>query len=89
MLPDNLTHRFKLCADDGKLIVELGTDRDDDGMQSYINRVVKRCEAWSMEVSPKKCKVMNLGKQSNPEDYFTAELKIGVTECERDLGVLV
>ena len=26
-LPDNLTHKFKLFADDGKLIVELGTYR--------------------------------------------------------------
>ena len=42
-----------------------------------------------MELSPEKCKVMHLGKQSNPKDYFIAEKKQGVTECERDLGVLV
>ena len=42
-----------------------------------------------MELSPEKCKVMHLGKQTNPEDYFIAGKKIGVTECERDLGVLV
>ena len=29
-LPDNLTNKFKLYADDGKLKVEFGTDRDDD-----------------------------------------------------------
>ena len=32
---------------------------------------------------------MNLGKQSSPKDYFIAEIKLGVTECERGLGVLV
>ena len=42
-----------------------------------------------MELSPEKCKVMHLGKQSNPEDYFIAGKNIGVTEYERDLGVLV
>ena len=42
-LPDNLTHKFKLYADDGKLIIELGTDRDDDDMQSDINKIVKWC----------------------------------------------
>ena len=88
-LPDNLTHKFKLYADDGKLLVELGTDRDNDDMQTDIDKIVGWCKTWSMELSPEKCKVMHLGKQSNPKDYFIAEKKLGVTECERDLGVLV
>ena len=25
----------------------------------------------------------------SPKDYFIAEIKLGFTECERDLGVLV
>ena len=32
---------------------------------------------------------MHLGKQHSPEDYFIAGKNIGVSECERDLGVLV
>ena len=40
-LPVNLTHKFKFYADDGILIVELGTDQDDDDVQSKINRIVK------------------------------------------------
>ena len=36
-LPDNLTHKFKLYADDGKLIVQLVADRDNDDMQSDKN----------------------------------------------------
>ena len=50
-------------------------------MQYDINRIVRWCEAWSMELSPEKCKVMHLEKQSNPEDYFIARKKIGLTEC--------
>ena len=53
-LPDNSTHKFKLYEDDGKLIVELGTDRDDDDMQHNINMIVKWCETWYMELSPEK-----------------------------------
>ena len=41
-----------------------------------------------MELNPEKCKIMHLGKQTKPEDYFIAGKKIGLTECERDLGVL-
>ena len=40
-LPDYLTHRIKLCKDDGKLILELGTLRDNDDMQADINRIIK------------------------------------------------
>ena len=32
---------------------------------------------------------MHLGKNSIPKFYIIAEKKLGVTECERDLGVLV
>ena len=40
-LPDNLTCKFKLKADDGKLMLEIEADRDDDDMQSDLNRIVK------------------------------------------------
>ena len=58
-IPDNLTHKFKLNADDGKLIVELGTDLNDDDMQSDINKIVECYGTWSMELSPERCKVMH------------------------------
>ena len=40
-------------------------------------------------LSPEKCKIMHVGKQTNPEDFFIAGKKLGITECERDLDVLV
>ena len=39
-LLDNLTHKFKVYTNDGKLIVEIGTDRDDDDMQFDLNKIV-------------------------------------------------
>ena len=68
-LPDNLTHKFKLYADYGKLKEEFGTDRDTDDVQSDLNKKVRQCETWSMELSPEKCNVMHLGQQTTPEDY--------------------
>ena len=58
-------------------------------MQSDINKIVKWRETWSMKLSPEKCKVIHLRKQSSREDYFIAGKKLSITECERDLGVLV
>ena len=42
-----------------------------------------------MKLSPKICKVMQLGKQTNSEDYFIVEKNIVVTEYDRDFGVLI
>ena len=58
-------------------------------MQADINRIVEWCDTLSMELSPEKCKIIHLGKQNNSKKYFTADRKLGTTECERDLGVLV
>ena len=58
-------------------------------MKFDINRIVKWCETWSMGLSPANCKVIYLGKQLNPEEYFIAEKNIIVTECQRDFSVLV
>ena len=41
-----------------------------------------------MELSPEKCKIMHLGNQKDPKEYFIADRKLG-TDCERDLRVLV
>ena len=68
-LLDNLIHEFKLYTDDGRLIIELGADRDDDHMQ------------YDIEVYGAKSREMHLGNQSNTENYFIAENKIGVTVC--------
>ena len=42
------------------------------GLRSSVQRNVRSC-TWG---------------KTNPKDYFIAEKKIGVTECERDLDVL-
>ena len=52
----------------------------------YLSRA--RLGNWS-GVSPENCKVMHLGKQFSPKDYFIAVKNLGVTKCERYLGVLV
>ena len=70
-------------------MVELVADRDDDDMQSDIKKIVKWCETWSMELNSESCKIMHLGRQSSPEEYFIEEKKLSVTEYERDLDVLV
>ena len=72
-----------------KLIVELGTDHNDGDKQSDINKIVKCSDTWSIGLSTEKCKIIHLGNQKNPRGYLVAGNKVGVTECERDLTVLI
>ena len=48
-LPDYLTHKFKLNVDDGKLLVELGTDFD-------IDKIIEWFKTWSIELIRKNAK---------------------------------
>ena len=41
-----MTHKFKLYADDGKLLVILGIDRGNDDLQNYIDKIVDWCKTW-------------------------------------------
>ena len=41
-------------------------------MKTDIDMIVEWFKTWSMEI----CKVMHLGKQSSPMDYFIAEKKL-------------
>ena len=54
-LTDNLAHAFKRYADNGKLLVSLETDRDNDDMQNDIDNTVEMYKNGSMELSPEKC----------------------------------
>ena len=72
-----------------KLVVELGTDRGGDYMLFYMKKIVEWCGTWSMKLSPEKCKAMHFRKQSSLEDYLITENKKVVTECEKDLRILV
>ena len=67
-LQDILTHTLKFYADNGKIIVALWTDRDNDDMQSDINKIINWCETWSMKFSQETC----TQGQTNPEEYLIA-----------------
>ena len=72
-----------------KVIVELGTDRVDDDMQSDINKIFEWCETWSMELSPEKMHDDAFGETIKPGGLFHCRKKLSVTKCQRNLGVLV
>ena len=42
-------------------------------MQNDIDKIVEWRNTWSMEITTEKFKVIRLGKQFSPKDYFVAE----------------
>ena len=58
-----------LLADDTKSYQEIQKDVNQHvdnqaELQSRINRIAQWAEEWKMEINPKKCKVMHIGKDN-------------------------
>ena len=87
-LPDGLTNKCLMYADDSKLIAESEAE-EDNGLQMDLNKVVSWCETWSMCLNGAKCKVMHCGKGNPRRVYWIGELPLKVTEKEKDLGVII
>ena len=51
-------------------------------MQDDINRIIEWCLTWSKELISEKCKIMHLGNQKDPKDYFISDRKLGAPDCE-------
>lgn len=95
-LPDEITHKIKMFADDSKIIGVINSFEDQKTLQDDINRSVEWSNTWLMRFNVKKCKVMHVGKKNKRSEHvYTMEDSSGVaqelleTTLERDLGVLI
>ena len=61
-LPDGMNHRFKIYADDSKIIGTIKSIEDQLALQDDINRGTEWSNTWLMHFNFKKCKVMHVGK---------------------------
>lgn len=88
-LPDDLDGSVKIYADDTKIYRQILTLHDHHAMQDDLDRLNTWSEKWQLRFNENKCKVMHLGKQLEVQPYKLGDSDMTVTECERDLGVLV
>ena len=88
-LPDAVTSKVYLFADDTKLIAKVPQDKavlqqDLELLQNWSNK-------WQLKFNATKCKIMHMGKQSEPADYTMSSegntVTLEVTRLEKDLGV--
>ena len=83
-----MNHKFKMYADDSKIIGTIKSFEDQLALQEDINRGVDWSNTWLMHFNVKKCKVMHVGKRKlRSAHVYTMDDSSGVT-CELQETVL-
>ena len=54
-----------------------------------LDKLCKWAKTWGMAFNVDKCHVMHLGLHNQKQEYQMDGCKLGTTECERDIGVLI
>ena len=90
-LPDFVSSKVKLFADDTKLYREIKNPQDKDVLQNDLNNLMKWSRTWQLPFNESKCGVLHLGKKNPNHKYKMINNKnevelIEVTE-EKDLGL--
>ena len=87
----------KLYADDSKLLAPIDPapfpENEQLPLQADLDRIMKWCETWLMELNAEKCKVMHFGIRNPRHKYHVVKggekYTLVTTTVERDLGVLL
>jgi len=76
-------------ADDTKGAKIIMGPEDCEKLQQALDCMCDWADKWGMAFNFAKCKVMHVGKNNPNHEYFMRGVKIGTTEEERDIGVVI
>ena len=62
-LPDHVTSKVRLYADNVLVYTTINSDCDSRNLQNDINKLLKWPMDWQMEFNPKKCNFLNITKK--------------------------
>ena len=86
-LPDCVESLSKLFADDLKLIVNANNK---EIVQSDLKALEEWEELWLLRFNAKKCKVMHININDNPNEYYFLDgIMLDSIDREKDLGLVV
>ena len=94
-LPKVIEGYCKLNDDDSKIIRIIEDESSVESLQRDFDSVTKWTKEWLMKLNSSKCKVIHFGNKNLRSEYSIDDLtteqriKLDVSECELDLGVLV
>lgn len=86
-LPDNITSKCKIFADDTKLYRASDTEEDRRTLQEDLTKLDRWAERWQMEFNVEKCAVLHQGKNNGEADYTMKGKVLEKSNGEKDLGV--
>ena len=78
--------KFTDDTNGGKVVTSI---EDRDKLQQALNCLCDWAEKWGMSFNLSKCKIMHVGLHNPQYDYYMRGTKLGTTDEERDIGVLV
>ena len=85
--------KFKLYADDNKIIAQIASEEDSKGLQRDIDTLGEWSEEWSLGLNFEKCKIVHFGKQNKKYNYSMKDngipRELEVSSIEKDIGVLI
>ena len=88
-LPDNITSKCKIFADDTKLYRVSDEEEDRRTLQEDLTKLDRWAEEWQMEFNVDKCAVLHQGKNNGEADYTMKGKVLAKSDGEKDLGVTV
>ena len=93
-LPDLISNKMKMYADDTKLYGPATKQDEVESMQKDINTLTDWSKDWLLKFNIDKCKIMHCGTQNHHAIYYMKQpngetKQLIETEVEKDLGVHV
>jgi endonuclease/exonuclease/phosphatase family metal-dependent hydrolase len=91
-LPEMLTSKTLMYADDTKIYNKVNSQEEHSLLQEDLKRVLKWAETWQLRFNLDKCKVMHYGRTNPNLNYVMTSDPIPshmeVTQEEKDLGII-
>ena len=90
-LPDTVTSRVYMFADDTKLFKIVKENEDREILQRDLEKLTEWTNTWLLKLHPEKCKYMQLGNKApqNTVKYTLQGIELSETQEEKDIGVLI
>ncbi len=88
-LDTEINSRLSKFADDTKIGRAIHSDDDANALQRDLDNLCEWTDKWQMRFNTEKCKVINVGRTNDNNNYKLVNDTISHSSCERDLGVMV
>ena len=84
---DSLSSKIYLFADDTKLFRVIRSEDDCKFLQSDIDKLLEWSQTWLLSFHPNKCKVLHVGTDQEPTNYYLNTHQLQNVNSEKDIGV--